>query len=207
MKTAIYMRFSTDNQDLRMQKHEIDAYLQYKPQQNVEEYSDEAQSGKDTNRARFKDLLNDCKQGKVDKIIVYKLDRLSRSLSDLVKAFETFYMHKVKVISLQENIDFSTDLGQLFMHLLGSFAQFERATIRTRVKSGLAAANATGTQLGRPLKIGNTMKNKVRALHGQGMHINIISKELNISSWSTRKILKEESVQVLNKVSTNKSSI
>lgn len=191
MKTAIYIRFSTEKQDFDMQKHEIDAYLKYRPASEIQFYIDEAMTGANTKRPQFKAMLNDCKQGKVEKIIVYKLDRLSRSLADLIESFRIFAECNVKVHSVQENMDFSTDLGKLFMHLLGSFAEFERSTIVSRIKSGLASAKAKGTKLGRPTKIGNDTKGQVLMKLESGLVAGKIAEELKISTRSVYNIAKQ----------------
>ena len=197
MKTAIYIRFSTEKQDFDMQKHEIDAYLQYRPASDLQFYIDEAMTGSNTKRPQFKAMLNDCKAGKVEKIIVYKLDRLSRSLADLIEAFKLFSEHNVTVHSVQENMDFSTDLGKLFMHLLGSFAEFERSTIIARIKSGLASAKAKGTQLGRPTKIGNEMKALIRQKFESGISSAHLAAEFKISTRSVYTIVKGEKHETL----------
>ncbi len=137
-KVAIYIRVSTkkqaeegyslDAQRERLTKLcEINGYIIYKV------YADEGKSGKDTNRPAFQEMMEDMKNGCFDKILVMKLDRISRSLVDLELMIKEMQKNNVSFESASEKIDTSSSFGMMFVRLLGIFAQFERERISERI--------------------------------------------------------------------------
>ena len=137
-KVAIYIRVSTKKQveegySLDAQRErliklcEINGYIVYKI------YADEGKSGKDTNRPAFQEMMEDMKAGCFDKIIVMKLDRISRSLVDLELMIKDMQEYNVSFESASEKIDTSSSFGMMFVRLLGIFAQFERERIAERI--------------------------------------------------------------------------
>lgn len=137
-KVAIYIRVSTkkqveegyslDAQRERLEKlAETNGYIIYKV------YADEGKSGKDTNRPAFKKMMEDMKVGKFDKILVLKLDRISRSVIDLELMIKEFQEYNVEFESASEKIDTSSSFGMMFIRLLAIFAQFERERIKERI--------------------------------------------------------------------------
>lgn len=168
MKTAVYVRVSTEKQSTEMQEREISMFLASKSIKELEIYRDEDESGKSTSRPALNRLLNDCKQGKVETLIVWKLDRLFRSLIELITHLKQFQKQKVTFISIKENIDLSTPTGILMMQILGAFSEYEREMIVTRVKAGLANAKAKGKQLGKPSKIPIEVQRQVVTLKTSG---------------------------------------
>jgi DNA invertase Pin-like site-specific DNA recombinase len=149
MKTAIYVRVSTDEQSIEMQKRDIAAYLEFKGIRDYLVYEDTI-TGTSVDRPALNALLSDVSQGLINLIVVYKLDRLGRSLSHLMETLATFEKHNVKFMSIKDNFDLSTPTGVLLMHILGAFAQFERDIIIERTKSGMNNAKAKGIRIGRP---------------------------------------------------------
>lgn len=191
VKTAIYMRVSTESQDLDAQEQAISIFLGQKGIINEIRYSDQAYSGKDTDRPQFKQLLNDIKQGNIERLIVWKLDRLSRKLGDLIKLLDEFKEYGVKVISVHENIDMTTPHGIAMVHMIGVFAQLERDMGVERTKAGIAASRAKGQKWGAPITIGNEIKSRILKLRNENKSMNIIAKELKISSSTVFKVIKE----------------
>lgn len=191
MKTAIYMRVSTESQDLNAQEEEISMFLTQKGIKEHLVYSDIAYSGSTTDRPQFKQLLKDCKERKVERLIVWKLDRLSRKLRDLIKLLDELQEAKVKVISVHENIDMTTPHGVAMVHMIGVFAQLERDMGIERTKAGIAAARAKGAKWGAPIKIDKVIKLKIESLRIKGLSYRQIAKELKISPTTVSKVIKE----------------
>lgn len=137
-RVAIYIRVSTKKQveegfSLEAQKErliklcETNNYIIYKI------YSDEGKSGKDTNRPAFQEMMKDMKDGKFDKILVMKLDRISRSIIDLEVMIRDMQEYNVSFESASEKIDTESSFGMMFIRLLAIFAQFERERIKERI--------------------------------------------------------------------------
>ena len=132
---AIYARQSVDKKDsisiesqIEFCKKEFDETEAYKT------YIDKGFSGKDTNRPAFEKLINDVKEGQINKIIVYKLDRISRSTLDFANIIEILKKHNVEFISSTEKFDTSTPVGKAMLYIIMVFAQLERETIQQRIK-------------------------------------------------------------------------
>jgi len=137
-KVAIYIRVSTKKQveegySLDAQKErlvklcETNGYIVYKV------YADEGKSGKDTNRPAYQEMMKDMREGKFDKILVMKLDRISRSVIDLEVMIKEMQEYDVNFESASEKIDTSSSFGMMFVRLLAIFAQFERERIKERI--------------------------------------------------------------------------
>ena len=149
-RAGIYYRVSTREQDIGMQ---IKAVKDYCKKNNIEifkEYKDIGQSGSKESRPAFDDLLKDMRKLKFDCIIVYKLDRIGRSLSHLVKLFEEFKSKDVEFISVTQDINTKTPNGKLQLGMLMVLAEYERALTISRINDGLEKARAEGKRLGRP---------------------------------------------------------
>ncbi len=113
-----------------------------------ERYDDNGFTGSNTNRPSLQKLINDIKEGKVNMVVVYKLDRLSRSLVDFVQILKFFAEHDVAFASITQPIDTSTSTGKLMLHILSSFAEFERELISERTRDKMGAARKRGQWLG-----------------------------------------------------------
>jgi len=113
-----------------------------------ERYDDNGFTGSNINRPSLQKLINDIKEGKVNMVVVYKLDRLSRSLSDFVQILKFFEEHGVAFASITQPIDTSTSTGKLMLHILSSFAEFERQLISERTKDKMSAARKRGQWTG-----------------------------------------------------------
>lgn len=148
-KVAIYIRVSTkkqaeegyslDAQKERLEKMcETNGYIIYKV------YADEGKSGKDTNRPAFQEMMSDMREGKFDKILVMKLDRISRSVIDLEIMIKEMQEYNVHFESASEKIDTSSSFGMMFVRLLAIFAQFERERISERINDAFEEMVAGG---------------------------------------------------------------
>ena len=142
-KTAVYIRVSTDAQreegySIEAQKEMLTAYCVSKGIQNYEYYIDGGFSGSNISRPALERLISDIKKKKISCVLVYKLDRLSRSQKDTLYLIEdVFNPNGVDFISLNENMDTSTPIGRLMLGILSAFAQLERENIKERTKMGM----------------------------------------------------------------------
>lgn len=134
-----YVRVSTDKQDVDMQTLAITSYIHRSPtlQNKHIEFFEEYASGACDDRPVLNEMIKFSEPG--DIIIVYKLDRFSRSLSHLIKLLEGLHELNISFISISESIDLSTAVGKLQFHIIAAFAEFEREMIVDRVNSGIKA--------------------------------------------------------------------
>jgi DNA invertase Pin-like site-specific DNA recombinase len=188
-RAAIYARISTVNngQSVGMQLRDLRQLAQQRGFEIVGEFCDEGVSGSKDSRPQLDRMLAEAQRGKFQAILIWRLDRLGRSLQHLVKLFEYFQSWNVALISYGEGLDFSTSMGKLFYQLSGAFAEFEKDTIRERVKAGLRNAKAKGTRLGRPRKAVDAAT--IAALRSQGRSIREIAYELGYSRGVVHKSL------------------
>ena len=151
---AIYIRVSTDAQreegySIDAQKEMLTAYCVSKGIKKYEYYIDGGFSGSNIDRPELKRLIEDVKNSKIDCVLVYKLDRLSRSQKDTLYLIEdVFNPHNVDFISLNESMDTSTPLGRLMLGILSAFAQLERENIKERTSMGMKERVKEGYWMG-----------------------------------------------------------
>ncbi len=149
MKAAIYARVSTLDQEPENQLQELRQYVQARSW-TAQEYVDHGVSGTKDRRPALDRLVADARRRKVDTVVVWRLDRLGRSLKHLVTLLDELQALGVGFVSLGEGIDLQTPAGRLQLHILAALSEFERARIAERVAAGLARARREGTTLGRP---------------------------------------------------------
>jgi DNA invertase Pin-like site-specific DNA recombinase len=136
-----YARVSTDDQNLNMQ---VDALVRY----GCERIFQERMSGMKKERPVLADLMKILRSG--DKVVFYKLDRISRSTKHLIELSEIFDQQEVELVSIQDKIDTSSPMGRFFFRTMASIAELERDIIRERTRFGLESARARGRKGGRP---------------------------------------------------------
>lgn len=130
---AIYGRQSVDRKDSISIESQIE-FCKYELRGgSYKEYTDKGYSGKNTDRPRFQELLNDIKRGLIRRVVVYKLDRISRSILDFATMMELFQEYNVEFVSSTEKFDTSTPMGRAMLNICIVFAQLERETIQKRV--------------------------------------------------------------------------
>jgi DNA invertase Pin-like site-specific DNA recombinase len=179
VKAAIYARVSTvAGQSVEMQLRDLRQLAQQRGIEIVAEFCDEGVSGSCASRPQLDRMLADAQRGKFQAILIWRLDRLGRSLQHLVRLFENFRSWNVALISFGEGLDFSTSMGKLFYQLSGAFAEFERDCIRERVRAGLRNARARGRRLGRPRITVDT--SKIASLRNEGMSWAMIGERLRV---------------------------
>lgn len=144
MKTAIYVRVSTSEQDVSKQEHICKEYCKRNDMEIYNIYRDKSISGIKTSRPSFNNLLEDMRNHSFNCIMVTKLDRIGRSLSHLLSMFEEFNKRGIHFVAVTQNIDTTTSIGKLQLQILGAFAEFERNLISERTKEGLMRATGVG---------------------------------------------------------------
>ena len=152
-RVVIYARVSTDNQTHDSQLDEVRSYCQRRGWGGAEEITDVASGGK-CSREGLDRLMAQIRRGRVGTVVVFRLDRLARSLSHLAQMLAEFQAHRTALICPGQGIDTSNTnpAAQLQVNILAAVAQFERELIVERIKAGVAAARARGVRLGRPAK-------------------------------------------------------
>src|ERR1700744_919252 len=173
VRCAIYTRVSTDHgldQEFNSLDAQYDAASAYiKSQAHAgwtlirSRYDDGGYSGGSTDRPDLQRLLDDVRARRVDVIVVYKVDRLTRSLADFAKLVELFDEHDVSFISVTQAFNTTTSMGRLTLNMLLSFAQFEREITGERIRDKVAASKKRGIWMGGAVPFGYRVEN--RALH------------------------------------------
>jgi len=164
LRCAIYTRKSTEhNLDLAFnsldaQREACEAYVKSQAHEGwrllPKHYDDGGLSGASLDRPALQLLLAQVKQGTVDVIVVYKVDRLTRSLADFAKLVEAFDAHEVSFVSVTQSFNTTSSMGRLTLNVLLSFAQFEREVIGERVRDKIAASKRKGIWVGGPIPLG-----------------------------------------------------
>src|SRR6266540_4430995 len=182
LRTAIYARVSTLDQDPAMQLRELRAYAAHRRLPITAEFIDQV-SGTTTDRPQLHRLWQVVRSRKVDTILVWKFDRFARSTKQLIDALKEFRHLGVDFISITEQIDTSSPMGKAMFTVISAIAEFERSLISERVRAGIAKARANGKRHGRPT-IGAQTIETIRQLRRQGQSLNQIARTLGISHQS-----------------------
>jgi len=163
MKIALYIRNST-NEERQNPQNQINPLIDECKRKGWEYIIfQEFASGSKESRPELDKMLQRIRKREFNGVMVWKLDRLGRSLQHLLQLIEEFNNKKIAFISLTEGFDTSTSQGKLFMQLLGAFAEFERNLIQERINAGLTRAKLEGKTLGRPQ---GSKDKKIRRLSG-----------------------------------------
>jgi site-specific DNA recombinase len=163
-RCAIYTRKSTEYNlelafnSLDAQREACEAYIKSQAHEGWRlipgRYDDGAFSGASLDRPALQQLLADVRVCKIDIVLVYKVDRLTRSLADFAKLIELFDTHGVSFVSVTQSFNTSSSMGRLTLNVLLSFAQFERELIGERVRDKIAASKRKGIWVGGPVPLG-----------------------------------------------------
>lgn len=158
IRCAIYTRKSSeegleqDFNSLDAQREACEAYIKSQMHEGwilvEKEYNDGGYSGGTMNRPAFQELLSDIEEDKIDIVVVYKVDRLTRSLMDFSKIVEVFDKHKTSFVSITQQFNTTTSMGRLTLNMLLSFAQFEREVTGERIRDKIAASKKKGMWMG-----------------------------------------------------------
>lgn len=152
-------------------------------------YVDHA-TGATMSRPQLRQALDDAQAG--DVLAVWRLDRLGRSMADLVAQVNQLAQREIEFRSLTETIDTTTAGGRLTFHIFSAFAQFEREVIIDRTKAGLAAARASGKQVGRPRLVTPERAATARELRDTGKSLRAIARHMRVSQATVSRLLTAE---------------
>jgi len=180
-RIAIYARVSTANQNTDAQVVECQNYAERCGYTVTGIYTDtiSGTTGID-DRPELSRLLKDAFLKKCDAVVVYSIDRVGRSLKNCLEILEALKNHGVTFISLQQQIDTSSTMGQLIFNIFASLASYERTQILERTALGRARAKARGVKFGRPSRYNESVATAVRELRTRGAGIREISRTLGI---------------------------
>lgn len=182
-----YARVSSSSQDLELQKQALSAA-------GCQKIYSESISGKDNNRDQLNLMLNDLRNG--DIVVVYKIDRIARSLKGLIDIIELLNSKSVDLISLDsgDKVDTTSPMGKAFFQIAGVFAELERSMINARTKAGIENAKADGVKFGRTIGTKNKTTQdkveKIRIFLQAKKSYDWISKELSVSKQTISAIKK-----------------
>jgi DNA invertase Pin-like site-specific DNA recombinase len=194
-RAALYLRVSTTGQTVENQRIELQSVAERRGWSVVEIYQDNGISGAKgrDQRPGLDQLLKDANRRKFDVVMAWAMDRMGRSLSDVLSTIEHLQATGVDLYLDQQNIDTTTPAGKLLFQVTGAFAEFERSMIRQRVNAGLARARAQGKRLGRP-RVDHRMEAKVRAELTKGTGVVKTAKALGIGVGTVQRIKREMAV-------------
>lgn len=189
-KIALYSRVSTDKQTTENQLIELRAVAERHGWIIVDEYIDQGISGAKGRgqRPQFDRLLKDAARRRFDLIASWSVDRLGRSLQDLVGFLSEIHAKKVDLYLHVQGMDTTTPAGKALFQMMGVFAEFERAMIQERVKAGLERARAQGKQLGRPPVPAKT-EAKIKQLRDTGMGKLKIARTLGVGVSTVQRVV------------------
>jgi DNA invertase Pin-like site-specific DNA recombinase len=185
VKVGLYARVSTSEQTTENQILALRAHAQQRGWQVAEEFVDDGVSGAKESRPALDRLMKAAWAGKFQTVLVWRFDRFARSTKHLVTALDTFRSLGVAFISLTEQVDTSTPLGQAMFTIISAMAQLERDVIRERVKLGLARAKASGVRLGPPMVAVDLPR--ARALLAEGRSLRTVAKTMGIAMETLRR--------------------
>ena len=186
---ALYVRVSTDGQTVENQVRELKQIAERRGWTVVETYSDAGISGSKgrNHRPGLDAMLNDAKRRKFDVVMAWAIDRLGRSLIDLLGTIQELEACGVDLFLEQQAIDTTTPAGKLMFQVCGAFAEFERSMIRQRVKLGLKRAVANGKRLGRP-QIDAEIERKAQRELRKGKGIIAVATQLGLGTGTVHRI-------------------
>ena len=193
MKTVVYARVSTVAQTTKNQLLELREVARKNGWVIVEELTDDGISGaKGRNeRPAFNCLHKMIQDREIDVVLTWSIDRLGRSIQDLVQLMGELEAKRIHLYSHKQAIDTSTPAGRMTFAIFASIAEFERELIKERINAGIARARSEGKKLGRPSNMNDNTKIAVKLLREKGSSIHSIAKKLSIGVGTTRKILSE----------------
>lgn len=193
MAAGVYIRVSTYDQNPEGQYDEVRAWMKRNYSGEVLWYED-WETGRNLERVGFKELQRDIFAGKVDSVVVWKLDRLARSMRDGVNVITDWLARDVRIISVTQQIDLSGTFGRMIAGIMFAFAEMELETMKERQRAGIDAAKRRGVYAGRGQhKKGKTKAKPERAreLKAGGLKTAEIANVLNVSERSVIRYLKQ----------------
>lgn len=191
---AIYVRVSSKQQEHRSQVPDLQRWAATQDE-SIRWYEDKA-TGKKMNRPGWNNLEEMLRVGKVSQVVVWRLDRLGRTVSGLTTLFDDLNNRKINLVSLRDGIDLSTAAGRLMANVLASVAQYETELRGERVAAGQAVARAKGktwggSERGKRKKVTPTQIKMIRGMKHEGEQITAIAKALGLSRPTIYSVLND----------------
>ena len=205
---ALYMRLSDASRRTAAQESDLQRWSDQERQADLQRWADsrgrevrwykDFWTGSDPSRPEWDRLMENVDAGRVETVVCWRLDRLGKTCSELVKLFEHLAAHRVNFISLQDHLDLSTMSGRRMAGVLGSIALYETEIRAQRILAGQEAARARGlrwggSEKGRRVKVTPELEAEVKRLRAEGRKISRIARETGMSRPTIYKILGEES--------------
>jgi DNA invertase Pin-like site-specific DNA recombinase len=196
MRAAIYLRVSTGEQTTANQRRELEAAAEARGWQVVAVYADEGISGAKgrDGRPQLDLMLKDAVRRRFDVVMTWAVDRLGRSLPDLIASMQELHGHKVDLFIHQQALDTTTPAGRAMFGMLGVFAEFERAMIQARVKAGMERARVSPRKgakaIGRP-KLAKATEAAIRTRLAAGTGMLKVAAELGVGSSTVQRVARE----------------
>ena len=181
-KVAIYARVSTDRQTTQNQIDALREVVERCGYQITQIFSEDGISGSKGREGRpaLDQLMKSATQRKFDMVMCWSIDRLGRSLQNLVEILNELQALKIDLFFLQQGMDTTTPSGRMIFSVFGAIGEFERNLIRERVIAGQRRAVANGVKMGRPSKMNDGMRSAIKLLREKGMGIKQIARELKV---------------------------
>jgi DNA invertase Pin-like site-specific DNA recombinase len=191
-RAAIYVRVSTDKQTVENQVQALRQIAERRGWEVVEQYSDAGISGSKGRDGRpgLDQMLKDASKRRFDVVMAWAIDRLGRSLIDLLGTVQHLDACKVDLYLDQQSIDTTTPAGKLMFQVCGAFAEFERSMIKQRINAGLKRARDEGKQLGRP-KISPAIEKRILSHLRAGKGILKVAGECGVGNGTVQRIKAE----------------
>jgi DNA invertase Pin-like site-specific DNA recombinase len=191
-RAAIYVRVSTDRQTVENQLRELRQIAERRGWEVVKEYDDAGISGSKgrNDRPGLDEMLKDAQRRRFDVVMAWAIDRLGRSLIDLLSTIQQLETCGVDLHLDQQAIDTTTPTGRLMFQITGAFAEFERSMIRQRIRAGLRRAVEAGKQLGRP-KIDPALEKRIQSQLRAGKGMLAIARDLGAGTGTVQRIARE----------------
>lgn len=188
MKVALYARVSTESQDPEVQLTALRVHVANRGWVIAGEFIDHGYSGSRERRPALDRLLKAAWAGEFRAVLAWRFDRFARSVKHLVSALDTFRSIRVEFITLQEQFDTASPIGQAMFTIIGAMAQLERDIVRERVVAGLDRARLRGARLGRPRV--EVSVEAAHRLHADGLSLGSIARRLHCSRATLRRRLR-----------------
>jgi DNA invertase Pin-like site-specific DNA recombinase len=191
-RAALYVRVSTDKQTVENQVARLTEVAKARGWEIVATFDDAGISGAKgrQDRPALDQMLKDASKGRFDVVMTWAIDRLGRSLVDLLATVQHLESCKVDLFIDQQSIDTTTPTGRLMFQMVGAFAEFERSMIRQRVNAGLKRAVANGKKLGRPLNDPKAIE-RARAALQQGTGIVKVARQVGLGVGTVHRLALE----------------